>query len=125
MIKKLLPGLLILAVILIISKVGNHTHYGISEGFYRMETESSKPAAYIHFNLTDSNNAFVLGAENISFSFSGGVELDGDVNLVAKTGEKWVLEVVDNDTLKFLAGKSDADSLMFPDGAIFKYADMK
>jgi len=122
MIKKLLPVLLILAVILIISKVGNHTYYGISEGFYRLETESSKPAAYIHF---DSNNAFVLGVENISFSFSGRVELDGDVNLVAKTGEKWVLEVVDNDTLKFLAGKSDADSLMFPDGAIFKYADMK
>ena len=71
-----------------------------------METEDTEPVAYIHFGLTDGGNFFVLGVENISFSHSGKVELDGYVNLVAGTEEKWVFKVVDNDTLKYDAGKS-------------------
>lgn len=97
------------------------THYGISDGFYRMETEEDGLAPYVHFDMEDGKTSFVLGVENISYSCYGSVELDGRVNLLGYTGEKWVFEVVDNNTLRFDAENSDTDSFVFPDGALFLY----
>ena len=103
----------------------NRTHYGISEGFYYMETEEVQPRTYIHYTMKGKGVEFVLGAENVSFSHYGEVVLDGRVNAKAKNGGTYVFEVLDNETIKYSQKKSTGDILALPEGAIFKYYNME
>ena len=117
--------LLAAGIMVILPAIGNRTHYDISGGFYRMETETSGAVPYIHFDMGNDKTTFVLGIENISYSCHGTVELNGEVNLLAASGEKWVFEIIDNDTLKYDAEKSRTESFAFPDDTIFLYADKR
>ena len=99
------------------------THYGISEGFYYMETEEVQPRPYIHFTMNERGVEFVLGAENVSFSHYGEVLLDGRINATAKNGGTYIFEIVDNDTISFCQEKSAGEIFEFPEGAIFKYEE--
>ena len=88
--------LLIAVLMLVLLMRPDKTHYGISEGLYYMETEGEQTLTYIHFAMEDQTTHFVLGAENISFSYYGEVFLDGRVNAVAQNGDVWVFDIVDN-----------------------------
>lgn len=132
MVKKYKIPLILLLVLLLagfLARNENRIIYGISEGTYRMVTEEdSTLQPLIHFYMEDKGTRFVLGAdERISFAYRGTVELDGRVNLYCENGgQKWIFEVVDNDTLRFVQRGSSEFPLKdgsLPDGAVFQYAD--
>ena len=119
--------LTLLAAGALVIHYGNKSHYGISEGTYRMVTEKdSQLQPLIHFYRNGTDVRFVFSAdERISFSCRGHVKLDGRVNAYCEnSGEVMIFEVVDNERIRFVE-KGSSDILLkeqpLPDGAIFQY----
>ena len=108
---------------------GNQTHYGISEGTYRMVTQEDSPQQpFIHFDMKGAEIRFVFGCDlRMSFAYRGTVTLNGRANLNCENSEeKWIFEVVDNNTLRF-AQRGSSEFLLkegsLQDGAIFQFVE--
>lgn len=131
--KKRCTTLLLVFILLLIAGLllwkGNKIHYGISEGTYRMVTQADSPhQPFIHFDMGNDSIRFVFGRDlRMSFAYRGTVTLNGQVNLHCENGgEKWIFEVVDNDTIRFVQKGSSEFPLKegtLPDGAIFQCAE--
>lgn len=119
-------ALLLLTVLLIAAAVffrnRNQVVYGISQGIYVMQTEQEN-VPEICFDLTEQPSHFVaVGDRRMSFAYRGTVEVKkGYAWLhVENSGQTWVFEVIDNDTLAFVESESDECKLA-KDGDIFLY----
>lgn len=107
---------------------GNQIHYGISEGKYQMEAELDGMRPFLYFDMQSDPIRFVFGRDlRMSFAYRGTVTLNGRVNLHCEnSGEKWVFEVVDNNTLRFVQKESSEFPLKdatLPDGTLFQYVN--
>lgn len=123
--------LLATAVYLLIPK--SRTVYGISDGgAYHMVVESEELLApWIWFDISEKAIQFTSSLdERISLTTSGTVEfLHGKGYAVSEDREQiWIFEVIDNDTIEFVAEgstipfDSEGNAILF-DGAQFKRID--
>lgn len=121
---------LICVLFVFLSNCGNQVVYGISGGTYKMVTNTATAfAPAVSFDLTEGQ-CFQFTFDLLSSYLSvGSVTMNG--HAVCKTDDgkfTYIFEVVDNDTLRFMAKDSSATvrvdgTTAVPDGALFKYVE--
>ena len=116
-----------------ISGCGSKVQYGISEGTYEMEyKEGFEILPTVRFIMEEDKNGKPIQQFILSYNagtpttYTGEFELDGKVNLISKGDKKFIFEVVDNDTIKFVEKGSDEiveDGPHIEDGTEFIYVE--
>ena len=128
--KKMVIG--IICAILLICAVGiflttrNSVKYGLSEGTYSSEFDSSQ----ITFDIKDDGSISFVYKINGQVTMQGGANIErGNVVLTPdKTEDVYTFEIIDNDYIGLVAKKSsnlymDDGIALFENGATFKFSD--
>lgn len=114
--KKIIVSICLLFCILWLSGCGK-TGYSLSDGLYRAQTNS---LVYISFDL--KKQTFMFTHDSLMSYLPAGQFVCRDGRVYAADGEDtYVFEIVDDETLSFLASESAETSL--DDGMIFQLSE--